>query len=50
MKTGYKVSFYIDAELYVGIIQRIDEDTVDVLTFECLVCNIPINEIRDEKQ
>lgn len=46
MKIGDKVSFYIDTELYNGIVQRIDSDTVDVLTFIGLICNIPVAEFN----
>ena len=46
MKIGDKVSFCIDADNYIGIIKRMDENTADVLVFMGLITNIPVNELN----
>lgn len=45
MKSGDKVKFYIDYDSYVGIIERIDDKTADVLVLEGLVAGVPITEL-----
>lgn len=46
MEICNKVSFYIDTELYNGIIYRIYVDTADILTFIGLVRDVPLIELN----
>lgn len=50
MKVLDKVSFYIDTEFYIGIIEKIENGLADIKTDIGLIMNVPINEIKNESR